>query len=67
MWTIAIVLASSIQNIGQFANQVDCERAVKQFQQPGVVAGCVPQQTPEQAMANAQRMMNQFMSSMNQK
>ena len=65
MWTIAIVLASSIQNIGQFSTQADCERAVKQFQQPGVVAGCVPQPTPEQSMAQAQRMMNQFMNSMN--
>lgn len=64
MWTIAVVLASSIQNIGQFSTQTDCERALKQFQQPGVVAGCVPQQTPEQAMAQAQRMMNQLMNSM---
>ena len=65
MWTITIVLASSIQNIGQFSTQADCERAVKQFQQPGVVAGCVPQPTAEQSMAQAQRMMNQFMNSMN--
>jgi hypothetical protein len=67
MWTIAIVLASSVQNIGQFSTQADCERAVAQFQKPGVVAGCIQQATPEQSMAQAQRMMNQFMSNMNPK
>ncbi len=67
MWTIAIVLASSVQNIGQFSTQADCERAVAQFQKPGVVAGCIQQATPEQSMAQAQRMMNQFMNSMNPK
>ena len=67
MWTIAVVLASSIQVIGQFSTQSDCERAVVQFQKPGVVAGCVQQLTPEQSMAQAQRIMNQFMNSMNSK
>ena len=67
MWTIAVIFASSVQNIGQFTNQSECERAVAQFQKPGVVAGCIQQATPEQSMAQAQRMMNQFMSSMNQK
>ena len=67
MWTIAVIFASSVQNIGQFSSQADCERAVAQFQKPGVVAGCVQQATPEQSMAQAQRMMNQFMNSMNQK
>ena len=67
MWTIAIVLASSVQNIGQFQTQADCDRAVAQFQKPGVVAGCIQQATPEQSMAQAQRMMNQFMATMNPK
>jgi hypothetical protein len=64
MWTIAIVLASSVQNIGQFSTQADCDRAVAQFQKPGVVAGCVQQPTPEQSLAQAQRMMNAFINSM---
>jgi hypothetical protein len=64
MWTIAIVLASSVQNIGQFSSQADCDRAVAQFQKPGVVAGCVQQPTPEQSLAQAQRMMNAFINSM---
>jgi hypothetical protein len=67
MWTIAVILASSVQNIGQFSTQADCERAVAQFQKPGVIAGCIQQATPEQSMAQAQRMMNQFMSNMNPK
>jgi hypothetical protein len=67
MWTIAVIFASSVQNIGQFSSQADCERAVAQFQKPGVVAGCIQQATPEQSMAQAQRMMNQFMNSMNPK
>jgi hypothetical protein len=67
MWTIAVILASSVQNIGQFSTQADCERALAQFQKPGVVAGCIQQATPEQSMAQAQRMMNQFMNSMNPK
>ena len=67
MWTIAVILASSVQNVGQFATQADCDRAVAQFQKPGVVAGCIQQATPEQSMAQAQRMMNQFMNSMNPK
>jgi hypothetical protein len=64
MWTIAIVLASSVQNIGQFSTQADCDRAAAQFQKPGVVAGCVQQPTPEQSLAQAQRMMNAFINSM---
>jgi hypothetical protein len=67
MWTIAVIFASSVQNVGQFSSQADCDRALAQFQKPGVVAGCVQQPTAEQSMAQAQRMMNQFMNSMNQK
>ena len=67
MWTIAVIFATSVQNVGQFSSQADCDRALAQFQKPGVVAGCIQQATPEQSMAQAQRMMNQFMSSMNQK
>ena len=63
MWTIAVIFASSVQNIGQFSSQADCERAVTQFQKPGVVAGCIQQATPEQSMAQAQRMMNAFINS----
>ena len=65
MWTIAVIFASSVQNVGQFSSQADCDRALTQFQKPGVVAGCVQQPTAEQSMAQAQRMMNQFMSNMN--
>ena len=64
MWIIAVILASSVQNIGQFSTQTDCDRAVAQFQKPGVVAGCVQQPSPEQSMAQAQRMMNAFLNSM---
>ena len=67
MWTIAVIFASSVQNVGQFSSQSDCDRALVQFQKPGVVAGCVQQANPEQSMAQAQRMMNQFMNNMNQK
>jgi hypothetical protein len=56
--------ASSVQNVGQFSSQTDCERALAQFQKPGVVAGCVQQPTAEQSMAQAQRMMNAFINSM---
>ena len=65
MWTIAVIFASSVQNVGQFSSQADCDRALAQFQKPGVVAGCVQQPTAEQSMTQAQRMMNQFMNSMN--
>ena len=64
MWTIAVIFASSVQNVGQFASQADCDRALAQFQKPGVVAGCVQQPTPEQSLAQAQRMMNAFINSM---
>ena len=64
MWTIAVIFASSVQNMGQFLSQADCERAVAQFQKPGVVAGCIQQPTPEQSMEQAQRMMNAFINSM---
>ena len=67
MWTIAVIFASSVQNVGQFSSQADCDRALAQFQKPGVVAGCVQQATPEQSMAQAQRMMNQFINTMNPK
>ena len=64
MWTIAVIFATSVQNVGQFASQADCDRALAQFQKPGVTAGCVQQLTPEQSMAQAQRMMNAFITSM---
>ena len=64
MWTIAVIFASSVQNMGQFQNQSDCARALAQFQKPGVVVGCVQQPTPEQSLAQAQRMMNAFINSM---
>ena len=64
MWTIAVIFASSVQNVGQFSSQTDCEHALAQFQKPGVVAGCVQQPTAEQSMAQAQRMMNAFINSM---
>jgi hypothetical protein len=67
MWTIAVIFASSVQNVGQFSSQADCDRALAQFQKPGVVAGCVQQPTAEQSMAQAQHMMNQFMNSVNTK
>ncbi len=65
MWTIAVIFASSVQNVGQFSSQADCDRALAQFQKPGIIAGCVQHPTAEQSMAQAQRMMNQFMNSMN--
>ena len=64
MWTIAVIFASSVQNMGQFQNQADCVRALAQFQKPGVVAGCIQQPTPEQSLAQAQRMMGAFINSM---
>ncbi len=64
MWTIAVIFASSVQNMGQFTNQADCARALAQFQKPGVVAGCIQQPTPEQSMEQAQRMINTFINSM---
>jgi hypothetical protein len=64
MWTIAVIFATSVQNVGQFSSQADCDRALAQFQKPGVTAGCVQQATPEQSMAQAQRMMNAFINSM---
>lgn len=64
MWTIAVIFASSVQNVGQFSSQTDCDLALAQFQKPGVVAGCVQQPTAEQSMAQAQRMMNAFINSM---
>jgi hypothetical protein len=64
MWTIAVIFASSVQNVGQFSSQADCGRALAQFQKPGVTAGCVQQASPEQSMAQAQRMMNAFINSM---
>ena len=63
MWTIAVIFASSVQNVGQFSSQADCDRALAQFQKPGVVAGCVQQPTAEQSMAQAQRMRNAFINS----
>ena len=64
MYTIAIVLTSTIQTLGQFATKAECEQALAQFQKPGVVAGCVSQPTPEQSLAQAQRIMNAFIATM---
>jgi len=53
-----------IQPVGNYANISECQSAAKDWQSQGVKAGCVRQETPEQAAAKISQTFRLMLDSM---
>ena len=67
MYNLILVLATGVTTVGNYANINSCQAALAQFQKQNVTAACVQQPSPEQSMAQALAMMQNFMKIMEQK
>ena len=67
MYNLILVLATGDTTVGNYANINSCQAALAQFQKQNVTAACVQQPSPEQSMAQALVMMQNFMKIMEQK
>jgi hypothetical protein len=63
-YALILIIASNIQTAGLYATAPDCQRAAKEWQAQGVKAGCVQQESPEQAIAKMQSIMRTMMEQM---
>ena len=59
-WVLVLITAGSLQSVGYYEQQSACQAAVKDANSQGVKALCVQQQSPEQAVAQMQRLMDQM-------
>jgi len=60
MYSLILVLAQGVTPVGTYADLATCQTQLAQFHKQNVTAACVQQPTPEQSMAQAQRMMQSF-------
>ena len=65
MYSLILILAQGISPIGTYNDLATCQAQLAQFRQQDIKAACVQQPTPEQQMAQAQRMMQNFVKIMN--
>ena len=59
-WVLTLLTAAGLQSVGVYDQQAACDRAAQEWRAQGVKAGCVQQQSPEAAVAQMQRLMNQM-------
>lgn len=59
-WALILIVSGSLQTVGSYATEAECSAAVKSANAQGVKALCVQQQSPEQAVAQMQRIMDQM-------
>ena len=59
-WVLVLITAGSLQSVGYYEQQSACQAAVKEANLQGVKALCVQQQSPEAAVAQIQRLMEQM-------
>lgn len=59
-WALILIVSGSLQTVGYYATEAECQAAVKSANAQGVKALCVQQQSPEQAVAQMQRLMDQM-------
>jgi hypothetical protein len=66
MWTLLLVTAMNVApaHAGNFPTQETCQTAAKEWQVQGVKSGCVPAPSPEEAIKQAQIMMQYFLNSL---
>lgn len=56
-YALVLIIASNIQTAGIYGSEAACQRAAKEWQAQSVKAGCVQQESPEQAVAKMQSIM----------
>jgi len=59
-WVLVLLTAGNLQSVGYYEQQSACQSAAKEWQSQGVKSGCVQQQTPEAAVAQMQKAMEQM-------
>jgi hypothetical protein len=59
-WILVLLTAGNLQSVGYYEQQSACQSAAKEWQSQGVKSGCVQQQTPEAAVAQMQKAMEQM-------
>lgn len=57
IYTLVLVTAMGLQSVGTYNNADQCKVAAKEWQSQGIKAGCVQQESPEQAIAKMQTLM----------
>jgi len=64
VYGLIIVMATGVTTVGTYSDWNNCNTHAQQFQKQNVTAACVVQQeqTPEQKYAQAQVMIQKFMS-----
>lgn len=67
MYNLILILAAGVTTVGNYADLNTCQAGLVQFQKQNVTAACVQQPSPEQSMAQAQAMMQNFMKIMEKK
>ena len=64
MYSLVLITALGIQPVGNYANIAECQSAAKQWQAQDVKAGCVQQESPEQALAKMSQMLKAMIDTM---
>lgn len=59
-WALILIVAGNLQTVGTYTTEAECSAAVRAANAQGVKALCIQQQSPEQAVAQMQRLMNQM-------
>jgi hypothetical protein len=67
MYNLILVLATGVTTVGNYANLNSCQTELAQFHKQNVTAACVQQPSPEQSMAQARVIMQNFMKIMEEK
>lgn len=60
-WALVLLTAAGLQTVGVYDQQDVCERAASSWRKQDVKAGCIQQQSPEQAVAQMQRILKSMM------
>lgn len=62
IYTLVLITAAGLQSIGTYNSADQCKTAAKEWQSQGVKAGCVQQESPEQAIKRMQAVMVNMIS-----
>ena len=60
MYALILVLGMNVSTVGSYANLQDCQTQAAQFTKQDVKAACVRQQSPDEAMKQAQAFFSGF-------
>ena len=63
-YALVLIIASNIQTAGIYGSAAECQKAAKEWQAQSVKAGCVQQESPEQAIAKMQSIMKTMLEQM---